>query len=174
MRSLRIAFGAFKVVALCGGVAACLAGAISASAPPSDQTRSNDASAARSPFLARLQRLADQGQLFDPDATARAIDMEVHRSTKEETPPWLACGDGTTTTFRTTTVTASAPSWYHSLPSGAGHIGVPAFTINPAKASDPEFHNRIVRSCFLLHGFFVCKTTPRQLLTSMGCPRLRV
>jgi len=149
MQFLRLTLCIVAGVALSGGAAACLAGVISASPATSDQTQSTNASAVRSTFLARLQRLADGGRLFDPDATARIIDMRLQLSTKEETPPWLACGDGTMTRFRTTTVTASGPSWYHSLPSGAGHVEVPAVMINPATVSgDPEFHYRIVRSSF--------------------------
>src|SRR5262249_52918516 len=111
--------------------------------------QSTNASDVRATFLARLQRLADEGRLFDPDATARIIEMKLQGSTTEEAPPSLACGDGTMTRFRTTTVTASAPSWYRSLPSGAGRIEIPAVMVNPATVSgDPEFHYRIVRSSF--------------------------
>jgi len=102
MQFLRLVLCTVEGVALSGGAAACLAGVISASPPTFDQTQSTNASAVRSTFLARLQRLADGGRLFDPDATARIIDMKLQGSTRVETPPWLACADGTMTKVRTT------------------------------------------------------------------------
>jgi len=63
MQFLRLVLCTVEGVALSGGAAACLAGVISASPPTFDQTQSTNASAVRSTFLARLQRLADGGRL---------------------------------------------------------------------------------------------------------------
>jgi len=101
-----------------------------------------DAAAVRTEFLRRLRRLADIGNLFSQEIVASILDLDLSATTIENDPP-LSCAAH----FRTTTLTPSATSWFRPLPSGAGHIEVPAFTINPATVSgDPELTYRSTRS----------------------------
>jgi hypothetical protein len=107
-----------------------------AAAAPSDNA---DPAAIRAEFLLRLRYLAEAGQLFDSAAVARSLGMDAHESNRTDPLP-LPCEDGSRATLDVTTLEVPNPSWYHALPSGAGHIAIPAFTINPATVSgDPTF-----------------------------------
>src|SRR6185312_14545520 len=108
-----------------------------------------DPAAVRAEFLLRLRYLAEQGQLFDPAAVARSLGMDAHKSVRTNTLP-VPCEDGSRATLDVTTLEVPNPSWYHALPSGAGHIAIPAFTINPATVSgDPtfEYHLTVSHLC---------------------------
>lgn len=91
---------------------------------------------ARSTFLFRVRELAIRGNLFEPDSVARILDMKLQAATEMRAP--RNCGDGTMTKMEVTTVAPSELPWFRELPSGAGHIDIPSFTINPATTSgDP-------------------------------------
>ena len=114
-----------------------------AAAAPSDNV---DPAAIQAEFLLRLGYLAKAGQLFDSAAVARSLGMDAQKSTRVDTMP-LPCEDGSRATLDVTTLEVPNPPWYHALPSGAGHIAVPAFTINPATVSgDPTFEYQVKRS----------------------------
>lgn len=103
-----------------------------------------DASPVQADFLGRLRDLALAGQLFYTNTTAATLALRLKESTQEVTLPFPDCRDGTKATSHVTTVSVSGDSWFHALPSGAGHISVPAFTINPATMSgDPTFEYKI-------------------------------
>lgn len=113
---------------------------------PAASEAASDAAAVRSTFLSRLRELAAQGNLFEPDSAARILEMKLHASTAPGRPP-VACGDGTIKSSEVTTVVRSEPTWFRALPSGAGHIDVPAFMINPAtRTGDPTFAYRVYHS----------------------------
>jgi hypothetical protein len=110
----------------------------SCGAPENGHADSADASSVQAVFLGRLHDLAVAGELFDPKASAATLAMSFQEATQEVSLPFPDCGDGTKATAHVTTVSASNNSWFHALPSAAGHISVPAFTINPATVSgDP-------------------------------------
>lgn len=110
-------------------------------APPNTPA---DASSVQMKFLGRLRDVALAGQLFDTKATAATLGLELEQSTQEVQLPLLNCRDGTKITGHTTTVSVRGDSWFRPLPSGAGHIAVPAFTINRATVSgDPKFDYKI-------------------------------
>jgi hypothetical protein len=116
-------------------------------APEIGQADTADASSVQAEFLGRLQELALSGQLFDIKATAATLSLSFQESTQEVLLPFPDCRDGTKATAHVTTVSASDSSWFHTLPSGAGHISVPAFTINPATVSgDPTFEYKLFHS----------------------------
>jgi hypothetical protein len=80
------------------------------------------------------------GNLFEPKTVANILDVKLESSVAEREVP-LSCAAH----FRTTTLTAPSTSWFHSLPSGVGHVPVPAFTINPATVTgDPELSYEII------------------------------
>lgn len=119
----------------------------SCGAPELGHADTADASPVQAVFLGRLQDLALAGQLFDTRATAATLGMRFNEATQEVLLPFPDCRDGTKATAQVTTVSVSDTSWFHTLPSGAGHISVPAFTINPATVSgDPTFDYRIFHS----------------------------
>jgi len=119
----------------------------SCGAPHIGHADTADASSGQAAFLGRLQNLALAGQLFDSNATAATLGLSFKESTQEVLLPFPDCGDGTRATAHVTAVSASDNSWFHTLPSGAGHISVPAFTINPATVSgDPTFDYKIFHS----------------------------
>jgi hypothetical protein len=106
-----------------------------------------DASSVRAVLLGRLRDLALAGQLFDTKATGATLGLGFEESTQEVQLPFPNCRDGTKATSHVTTVSVSGNSWFHTLPSGAGHIPIPAFTINFATVSgDPTFDYRIFHS----------------------------
>lgn len=108
---------------------------------------SSDEAAVRSTFLLRLRQLATRGNLFEPDPVGQILDMKLHAETNVAGPAPVACGDGIMTSMEVTTVTPSESSWFRELPSGAGHIDIPAFTINPATTSGaPEIEYRVYHS----------------------------
>src|SRR5687768_6711285 len=102
----------------------------------------SEQAAASSTILSRVSQLATRGNLFEPDSVAQILDMKLNAQTETRAP--RDCGDGTATRMEITTVTPSEPSWFRELPSGAGHIDIPAFMINPAgKSGDPQFEYRV-------------------------------
>jgi hypothetical protein len=112
----------------------------SASNVPADAA--SEQAAASSTLLSRVSQLATRGNLFEPDSVAQILDMKLNAQTETRAP--RDCGDGTATRMEITTVTPSEPSWFRELPSGAGHIDIPAFMINPAsKSGDPKFEYRV-------------------------------
>jgi hypothetical protein len=116
----------------------------------------SEQSAVRSRFLLQLRQLATEGDLFDPDSIAQILDMRLHAVTQTLEHTVRACGDGSLRWVEVTNVKASEPTWYHALPSGAGHLDIPAFTINPAsKTGDPIFMYEIS------HGIS-CRDWPRM------------
>jgi len=124
-----------------------LAGILVSSGNAPEAADTTDASSVQAVFLGRLQDLALTGQLFDTNATAATLGLRLQESTQEVQLPFPDCRDGTKATAHVTTVSASDNSWFHALPSGAGHISVPAFTINPATMSgDPTFEYKIFHS----------------------------
>ncbi|HEY2404092.1 MAG TPA: hypothetical protein VGI23_27310 [Steroidobacteraceae bacterium] len=106
-----------------------------------------DASSVQAVFLGRLRDLALAGQLFDTQVTAATLGFSFEESAREVPLPFPDCRDGTKATTQVTTVSVSDNSWFHTLPSGAGHISIPAFMINLAAVSgDPTFDYRIFHS----------------------------
>jgi hypothetical protein len=106
-----------------------------------------DASSVQALFLSRLRDVALAGQLFDTKVTAATLGFSLTESAQEVPLPFRDCRDGMKATTRVTTVSVSGQSWFHALPSSAGHISIPAFTINPATVSgDPTFDYRIFHS----------------------------
>lgn len=103
--------------------------------------------AARTTFLLRVRQLATGGDLFTPDSVAHILDMSLQVRTEMAGPAPQACGDGTMTSMEVTTAAPPEQSWFRELPSGAGHIEIPAFTINPATTSgDPKIEYQVYRS----------------------------
>jgi hypothetical protein len=132
--------------------------ATSSAAPPlpTKQSESLEPSAVRSALLERLRHLAEEGNLFDPQAAAQTLRIKLQTSRREGYPnPPMDCGDGTKRSSLVTTVTATGPSWFHALPSGAGHIAIPAYAINPSGVSgDPTLEYQIYHSIY-------CRDWPR-------------
>ena len=141
----------------------CTAGCVStpveyaeAVAPEAKSDPFSEQSAVRSRFLLKLRQLATEGDLFDPDSIARILDMRLHAVTQTPEHTVRDCGDGSMRWFEVTNVTASDPTWYRELPSGAGHLDIPAFAINPAsRTGDPMFSYEISRGVF-------CRDWPRM------------
>jgi hypothetical protein len=105
-----------------------------------------DSAAVRAEFLVRLRHLTEAGQLSDPAAVAQALRINAQTSTRTNTLP-IPCEDGSRATLDVTTLEVPKSFWYHALPSGAGHIDIPAFTINPATVSgDPKFEYKLTHS----------------------------
>lgn len=105
------------------------------------------AAAVRKDFLARLRRLAREGNLFEPESVARILNMKFQTGPAPYQPEPVACGDGKTKSFSGIVLTPSQDTWYRTLPTGAGHIDIPAFTINPATTTpDAAIEYRIDRS----------------------------
>jgi hypothetical protein len=103
-----------------------------------------DATAVRKQFLTRLREVASEGKLFDPGTTGATLGLRFNSSSQEVPLPFPDCRDGTKATSHVTTVSVAGSSWFQTLPSGAGHIPVPAFTINLATVSgDPAIDYKI-------------------------------
>jgi hypothetical protein len=121
-------------------LSACWPAAVLGQVDAAVETRQSDADSVRSQFLARLRRVSDVGDLFEPKTVAHILGVKLESSVAEREVP-LSC----TAHFRTTTLTAPSTSWFHSLSSGVGHVPVPAFTINPATVTgDPELSYEII------------------------------
>jgi hypothetical protein len=141
----------------------CTSGCVSTSveheetvAPETNKDPFSEQSAVRSRFLLKLRQLATEGDLFDPDSIARILDMRLHAVTQTREHTIKDCGDGSMRWIEATNVSASDPVWYRALPSGAGHLDIPAFTINPAsRTGDPIFTYEIFHS-------IACRDWPRM------------
>ncbi len=113
----------------------------------SAQSPTADPALLRAALLARLRTFALKGDLFDPNATASLLALTLQAETSDVVHLRKDCGDGTTQWAEVTTVTQSEPAWYRTLPSGAGHMPIPAFTINPATTTaDPGVDYKVYHS----------------------------
>ena len=109
--------------------------------PASDTTA--DQAAVRSIFLNRLHQLATNGDLLDPNSVAHILGMKFNEPRISKGKP-RDCGDSTSSWIDKIEIEPVQATWFKALPTGAGHIEVPAFTINPATTSgDPEFKYEI-------------------------------
>jgi hypothetical protein len=100
---------------------------------PENNDPFSEQSSVRSRFLLQLRQLATEGDLFDTNSVARILDMRLHADTEMLKHTVRECGDGSMRWSEATNVTASDPTWYRALPSGAGHLDIPAFTcVTPA------------------------------------------
>jgi hypothetical protein len=85
-------------------------------------------------FLLRLQRMADQGDLFDPSDARRILGLRLTASVKETHPTDCSKSYGIRNSHNTTLEQAES-GWYRPLSSGAGHMDIPAAFINPASTT---------------------------------------
>jgi hypothetical protein len=99
-------------------------------------------------FLQRLQRMADQGNLFEPRDARRILGFRLTASVKETHPTDCSKSYGIRDSHNTT-LEQSEGSWYRPLPSGAGHIDIPAAFINPASTTgDARLEYRISHAVY--------------------------
>src|SRR3569833_1049469 len=150
MRISRLRNAVLKCYALLFGIVGVIAGCTGSTS----HTTRDDPATVRSTLVARLRTLALKGSLFEPETVAPILGMQF-RSELRPVPHLTAdCGDGTRRWADVTRVTESQPSWYRALPTGAGHMAIPAFTINPATSTeDPAIDYSI------FHGVY-CRDWP--------------
>lgn len=146
-----------SLIALCTVACACTAVQDEETfAPDGNDDPFAEQLAVRSRFLQKLRQLATEGDLFDTDSIARILDMRLHAVTETLKHTVKDCGDGSMRWVEVTNVTASEPTWYRALHSGAGHLDIPAFAINPAsKTGDPKFTYKVSHS-------IACRDWPRM------------
>ena len=110
---------------------------------PGIDTTAADQAAVRSIALNRLRQLAVHGDLLDSNSVAHLLGMKFNEPRTVKGKP-RDCGDGTTAWIDRIEIEPVPETWFKELPTGAGHIQVPAFMINPATTSgDPQFKYEI-------------------------------
>jgi len=142
---MKFAVIVFSITLLAATLAKAASDARSATMPAADTTAADQA-AVRSMFLNRLHQLASDGDLLDAGSVAHILEMKFNEPRIGKGKP-RDCGDGTSSWIDKIEMEPAQTTWFRELHTGAGHIKVPAFAINPATTSgDPQLKYEIYHS----------------------------